>query len=112
MKKILIASNNEGVRESFKLILGEDFELILCGDPTKCPELLDHSDMRTIFLDIDGLENSTAIIEQCLKNQPKLKIITIADHKKEKSATETVATGAKGYVIKPLKQDEVLSFCR
>lgn len=112
MKKILIASKHEGVRESFKLILADNFDLMLCENPTTCPKVLGNADISILFLDIDGLENSGLTIAQCLASYPNLKIITIADHKKEKNAQETVTLGAEGYVIKPLKQDQIFSLCK
>ena len=110
-KKVLICDDEEGIRESLKLILGDHFELILCPDGGQCLEILKNSkDVGLVLLDVkmprmNGLE----VLQKIKELNPVLPVIVVTGYKSVETATEAVRLGASGYIVKPFKSDEVLA---
>ncbi len=113
-KKILIVDDEEGIRESLKLILGDDYNLILTEDGEQALEVLENSkDIALVLMDIkmpkaSGLE----ILEIISQKYPDLKVIIVTGYKSVETATEAVRLGASGYIVKPFKSNEVLATVR
>ena len=113
-KKILICDDEEGIRESLKLILSDHYDLLLAKDGNQCLELLTNGkDIGLILMDIkmpktDGLE----ILRQIKAQRPNLNVIIITGYKSVETATEAVRLGASGYIVKPFKSDDILSTAR
>lgn len=109
-KKILICDDEEGVRESLKLILGETHDLIIVEGGQQALHALAHAkDIALIFMDIkmpkvNGIDTLTEI----KKLYPKTKIIMVTGYKSVETAAEASRLGASGYIIKPFKSEEIL----
>ena len=112
--KILIVDDEEGIRESLKLILADHYNLILTEDGEQALEVLENSsDIALVLMDIkmpgqNGLETLEAMKEK----YPDLKVIIVTGYKSVETATEAVRLGASGYIVKPFKSDEVLATVR
>ena len=112
--KILICDDEEGIRESLKLILGDYYELIVTNEGEKCLDILKNApDVRLVLLDIkmpkvSGLE----ILQKIKEKYPKLNVIIITGYKSVETAAEAVRLGASGYIVKPFKSDEILATAR
>jgi len=112
--KILICDDEEGIRESLKLILGDFYDLILTEDGNQCLEVLGNSDdIGLVLMDIkmpqvNGLETLKAIQEK----HPDVKVIIITGYKSVETATEAVKLGASGYIVKPFKSEEILAVAK
>ncbi len=110
-KKILIVDDEEGIRESLKLILGDHYNLILTEDSEQALECVDNAkDIGLVLMDIkmpkmNGLEVLSEIKKKC----PDLKVIIVTGYKSVETATEAVRLGASGYIVKPFKSEEVLA---
>lgn len=111
-KKILICDDEEGVRESLKLILSDYYELIVTDHPEQCLEVVKHSkdDIGVVLLDIkmpkvNGLELLKAVKEV----RPSLPAVMVTGYKSVETATEATKLGANGYIIKPFKSEEILA---
>ncbi len=110
-KKILICDDEEGIRESLKLILQDQYPLILTDDGAQCLECLSTADdIGLVLLDIkmprtDGLD----ILKQIKEKYPQIKVIIVTGYKFVETATEAVRLGASGYIVKPFKTDEILA---
>jgi len=113
-KKILIVDDEEGIRESLKLILGDYYELILTDSSEQCLDCLAHSaEIDLVLLDIkmpkvNGLDTLKAIKDQ----YPDLNVIMVTGYKSVETASEATARGAAGYIVKPFKSDEILETVR
>ena len=113
-KKILICDDEEGIRESLKLILGDHYDLILTEDGNQCLEVLGNSDdIGLVFMDIkmpqvNGLETLKTIKEK----HADVKVIIITGYKSVETATEAVKLGASGYIVKPFKSEEILAVAK
>lgn len=107
--KILIINNDETVRESFKLILSNQYELILTDVLDAADEILQNTEVKLILLDIQQCKkNKFKAIKDINKKYPKVKIITTTDSKSIKSAVESKDFGAIDYIKTPLKADDLL----
>ena len=110
-QKILICDDEEGIRESLKLILSDFYELILAKDGTQCLDCLAKSkDIGLVLMDIKMPKvNGLEVLKQIKDKFPKLNVVIITGYKSVETATEAVRLGASGYIVKPFKSEEILS---
>ncbi len=110
-KKILICDDEEGIRESLKLILGDHYDLIVTDSSEQCLECLKNDNaVGLVLLDIkmpkvNGLECLKAVKE----NHPNLNVVIVTGYKSVETASEATSLGASGYIVKPFKSDEILA---
>ena len=108
--KILICDDEEGIRESLKLILGDHYELVAVDSGDMALEVLSHSkEIKVMLLDIKmpkthGLD----VLQEVKKKYPQIKIIMVTGYKSVETAAEATRLGATGYIIKPFKSEEIL----
>jgi DNA-binding NtrC family response regulator len=113
-KKILIIDDEEGVRESLKLILGDNYNLIVTDSGQQGLACLENSkDIGLALLDIkmpkmDGFE----VLKKIKEKHPSVKVIMITGYRSVETAAEAVRLGACGYIIKPFKADEILNIVK
>ena len=113
-KKILICDDEEGTRESLKLILGDYFDLVLTSDGTQALDLLAHDkNIGLVLLDIKMPQVNGLDILKAIKAKHKaMNIIIVTGYKSAETAAEAVRLGATGYIVKPFKSEEILSTVR
>lgn len=108
--KIVICDDEEGVRESLKLILEDQYNLIITDSAAQCWDCLNNDEsIRLVLLDIkmpkvNGLDTLSAIHE----SHPDIKVIIITGYKSVETASEAAQRGACGYIVKPFKSNEIL----
>lgn len=110
-KKILICDDEEGIRESLKLILEDHYELIVTEGGEQCLDCLENADdIGLLLLDIKMPQvNGLEILPQIKEKHPELKVVIVTGYKSVETATEASRLGACGYIVKPFKSDEILS---
>ena len=108
--KILICDDEEGIRESLKLILGDHYNLVAVDSGEMALEILSHSkDIEIMLLDIKMPKTSGLdVLQEIKKKFPKLKIIMVTGYKSVETAAEATRLGACGYIVKPFKSQEIL----
>ena len=113
-QKILICDDEEGIRESLKLILSDFYELVVISEGDKCLDVLKSTpDIKLALLDIKMPKVSGLEVLQKIKEKfPKLNVIIITGYKSVETAAEAVRLGASGYIVKPFKSDEILATVR
>ena len=113
-QKILICDDEEGIRESLKLILGDHYNLIVLDNGSQCLECLEKSkDIKLVLLDIKMPQiNGLDILQQIKEKRPDVKVIIVTGYKAVETAAEAVRLGASGYIVKPFKSDEILATVR
>ncbi len=110
-QKVLICDDEEGVRESLKLILSDHYDLIITESGEQCLQCLANAkDIGLVLVDIkmpmlDGLKTLT----QIRKINRSVKVIVVTGYSFVDTANEALRLGANGYVIKPFKASEILS---
>jgi len=109
-KKILICDDEEGIRESLKLILEDHHELILVDSGEQCVECLKNSpDIGVILLDIKMPKvNGLEVLKQIKEQKPDANVIMVTGYKSVDTAGEASKLGAVGYIVKPFKSEEIL----
>jgi DNA-binding NtrC family response regulator len=108
-KKILICDDEEGVRESLKLILENDYDLILVDSGEQALHALENAkDVSLVLLDIKMPKVSGLDVLNEIKKKHPVKIIMVTGYKSVETAAEATRLGASGYIIKPFKSEEIV----
>jgi DNA-binding NtrC family response regulator len=109
-KKVLICDDNEGTRESLKLILGDYYDIILTDNSEQCLECLKNSkDIGIVLLDIKMPKvNKLELRELIKKNHPKQKIIGILTTTSLQPSKKNTQDKINQYIKRPFKSDEIL----
>lgn len=108
MRSVLIVDDEVGTRESIKMILKNDYEVVLAKDAEEAfVQIKGHSPdvilLDIILPDIDGLK----VLEKIKENDPEVVVIMITATKTVKTAVEAMKLGAYDYVTKPFDVDEL-----
>ena len=108
-KSILICDDEEGIRESLKLILEKEFDLSFSANGNEAIELLKKRPFDAVIMDIkmpkiDGIETMRKLREI----RPNLKILVTSGYKSVETAQEAVSAGASNYIVKPFERTEIL----
>jgi len=108
MRKVLIVDDELGTRESLKMILKKDYEVLLAKDAEEAfIKIKEHSPdvvlLDILLPDLDGLK----VLERIKQNDPEIIVIMITATKTVKTAVEAMKLGAHDYITKPFDLDEL-----
>jgi CheY-like chemotaxis protein len=108
--KILICDDEEGIRESMKLILGEKYDLVMCCNGKECLEQLKaQKDIRLVLLDIKmPKQNGLEVTRDIKRVRPDAKVIIVTGYASPEVAQEAMSFGADDYIPKPFESKEIL----
>ena len=106
---ILICDDEEGIRESFKLILDEQYNLKFATNGIEALDMLKSFTPDLMLLDIKmpklhGME----ILKQVKKLKPKLPVIIVTGYQSVEMAQEAIKNGAADYIPKPFESKQIL----
>lgn len=106
---ILICDDEEGIRESFKLILEDQYQLKFVTNGLEALEMLKTLSPNLMLLDIKmpkmhGME----ILKQVKKLKPSLPVIIVTGYQSVEMAQEALKLGARDYIPKPFETKEIL----
>ncbi len=109
-RKILIIDDEEGIRESLKLILSDHYELVLTDGGEQAMGILDNDKtIGVVLLDIKMRKvHGLDVLKQIKEKHPKIKVIMVTGYKSVETAAEAAKLGASGYIVKPFKAEEIL----
>lgn len=109
-QKILICDDEEGIRESLKLILGDHYDLIATDSGEQCLECLENDQgIGLVLLDIKMPKvNGLEVLKTIKEKNPEMNVIIITGYKSVETASEASSLGASGYIVKPFQSDEIL----
>ena len=109
-KKILIIDDEEGIRESLKLILNDHFDLILTDSPDGGYEILkSQSDIGLVMLDIKMPQiNGLEFLPTIKREFHDIPVIMVTGYKSVDTASEAADRGADGYIVKPFDSKDIL----
>jgi two-component system response regulator AtoC len=107
---ILVVDDELGVRQSFYMVLKDEFKVLLAESGSEAIEIFSKNAVDLILLDIllpdsDGIE----LLEKFLEMDPNTEIIMVTAVKEIQTAVKAIKLGAYEYIIKPFNVDEVLS---
>ena len=111
-KKILIIDDEEGIRESLKLILEDHYDLILTDSGPQGLEILGNDKNHSIGLVLLDIKmprvNGLDTLKEIKDRFASLPVIIVTGYRAVETAAEATKLGASGYIVKPFKADEVL----
>src|SRR6266550_5746627 len=110
---VLVVDDDHGVRESFRLILEDRYEVLEAADGRQALERLRASPVDLVLLDIrlpemDGIE----VLERMKAVDDGVEVILVTAVKTVRIAVDAMKLGAFDYLTKPFDEDELLSLIR
>jgi DNA-binding NtrC family response regulator len=110
---ILVVDDDAGVRDSFKLILEDHYDVRDVPDGPSALEVVRRSQVDLVLLDIrlpgmDGIE----VLERIKAIDEGVEVILVTAVKTVRTAVAAMKLGAFDYLTKPFEEDELLSLSR
>ncbi len=107
--RILIADDEEGVRESLNLILGDHYDLTMVTDGAAALAKATQESFDVVCLDIkmpkmDGLE----VLRQLKPRGVRSSVLMLTAYQSVELAQEAVRLGAVDYLPKPFDRQQIL----
>lgn len=111
--RILIADDEEGIRESLSLILGDDYDLVCVRDGEETLARLGAEQFELVLLDIkmpklDGLE----VLKRLQSAKSTTPILILTAYQSVELAKEAINLGALDYLPKPFEREQILNAVR
>ena len=111
--RILVADDEEGIRESLSLILGEDYDLVFAKDGEETLTKLKTDPFDLALLDIkmpklDGLE----VLKRLKSAGINTAVLVLTAYQSVELAKEAVKLGALDYLPKPFEREQILNAVR
>ena len=108
--RVLIADDEEGIRESLGLILSQEFDVDFAEDGQQALAKFNARHFDLLLLDIkmpkvDGLE----IIRRLNERRATPAILMLTAYQSVELAKEAVRLGARDYLSKPFEREQVLT---
>jgi DNA-binding NtrC family response regulator len=109
-KRILVADDEEGIRESLNLILGDAHDLVFSHDGQEALDRLRNERFDLALLDVkmpklDGLE----VLKQLQGRSPATPILMLTAYQSVELAKEAIKLGASDYLPKPFERERILA---
>jgi DNA-binding NtrC family response regulator len=110
---VLVVDDDPGVRESFRLILEDHYDVIDVPDGPTALDTVRASEIDLVLLDIrlpgmDGIE----VLERIKASDEGIEVILVTAVKTVRTAVAAMKLGAFDYLTKPFEEDELLSLSR
>jgi DNA-binding NtrC family response regulator len=111
VSKVLIVDDEEGIRESLKLILSDHYDLVVTDSGEQALRLVEGDPaIGLVLMDIKMPKVSGLDILKGIKTRrPDVNVIMVTGYKTVETASEAARLGAVGYIVKPFKSNEILS---
>ena len=106
---ILVCDDEEGIRESFKLILEDQYTLKFATNGIEALEVLKTVTPDLMLLDIKmPKQHGMEILKEVKKLKPSLPVIIVTGYQSVEMAQEALKNGAADYIPKPFESKEIL----
>ncbi len=110
---VLVVDDDPGVRESFRLILEDEFEVVEAADGPQALEHIQRSPVDLVLLDvrlpgIDGID----VLERIKALDDRIEVILVTAVQTVRAAVAAMKLGAFDYVTKPVDDDTILPLVR
>ena len=109
----LVVDDEESVRESFRLVLDQDYDVLDAPDGARALEIVRAHHVDVVLLDIrlpemDGIE----VLERLKALDDSLEVILVTAVKTVRTAVAAMKLGAFDYLTKPFQDEELLALVR
>ena len=106
---ILVCDDEEGVRESFKLVLSDSYQVKFVNNGLQAIDLLKTFTPDVMLLDIKMPKiNGIEVLKQIKKLKPNLPVIIVTGYQSVETAQEALKNGAADYIPKPFESKQIL----
>jgi DNA-binding NtrC family response regulator len=110
---VLVVDDDPGLRESFRLILEDDYEVVDVTTGQHALEVVRAAQVDVVLLDIrlpelDGID----VLERIKQIDEQVEVILVTAVKTVKTAVAAMKLGAFDYVTKPFEEEELLATIR
>ena len=107
-RRVLVVDDDQGILDSFEVLLGDQCDLVMAGDGYEALRILDADPPRLMFLDVKmpGL-NGIDILKKLQKDRKKVGVVVITASNQEGVEEEAKSLGVIDYLRKPLDIFEV-----
>jgi DNA-binding NtrC family response regulator len=110
---VLVVDDDQAVRESFRLILEDEFEVVDVPDGPRALEIARSTSVDLVLLDIrlpdmDGIE----VLERLKAIDEQIEVVLVTAVKTVKTAVAAMKLGAFDYLTKPFDEDDLLAVVR
>src|SRR5262252_3403409 len=107
-KRVLVVDDERGVRESLRLTLCDDYDLLLAASGGEALRIAQAERPDVVLLDIvmpgmDGL----AALERLKAIDPCLPVVMVTATKTLKTAVTAIKLGAYDYIVKPFELEDL-----
>jgi len=115
-KRILIVDDHPVFRRGIAALIGEESDLVVCGEAENAPTALEamrqlKPDLALLDISMPGT-NGIELIKLMLAEQPKLHLLILSMHDESLYALRALRAGAKGYVMKAEAMTHVVAAVR
>ena len=111
-KKVLVVDDSKLIHKMFEVML-RDFELVHARDGLEALQRLgEHADIELILLDINMPNmNGLEFLERVKQDAAlaEIPVIIVSTEGKEEDTIRGLEAGAKAYIKKPFRSEEILS---
>ena len=109
----LVVDDEESVRESFRLVLDQDYDVLDVPDGARALDIIRAHHVDVVLLDIrlpemDGIE----VLERIKAIDDSVEVILVTAVKTVRTAVAAMKLGAFDYLTKPFEDEELLSLVR
>jgi len=110
---ILVVDDENGIRQSFKIVLKDNYHVLLAETGKEAIEVLTQNTVDLILLDIllpdvNGLD----LLQKLKAIDPHPEVIMVTAVKDVQSAVRAIKLGAYEYIIKPFIVDDVINIIK
>jgi len=107
---ILVVDDENGVRQSFKMVLKDNYHVFLAENGKDAIELFEKNSIDLILLDIvlpdaDGLD----LLARFKEIDQKTEVIMVTAVKEIQAAVKAIKLGAYNYIVKPFVVEDILN---
>ncbi len=110
---VLVVDDDPGLRESFRLILEDEYEVLDAASGPQALDSLRRAAVDLVLLDVrlpemDGIQ----VLEQIKAVDEQVEVILVTAVKTVRTAVAAMKLGALDYLTKPFDEDELLAVVR
>jgi DNA-binding NtrC family response regulator len=107
---ILVVDDEAGIRQSFKMVLKDQFRVLLAEDGSTALNILTKTTVDLILLDIVLPDiNGLDLLEKLKAIDPNAEVIMVTAVKEIQTAVRAIKLGAYEYIIKPFLVEDVIN---
>ncbi|MDD4182680.1 MAG: response regulator [Candidatus Omnitrophica bacterium] len=107
-RTILICDDEEGVRESLNLILGEEYKVDFVNNGNEALQYLSKTNPDLVIMDIKmPQKNGLETLKELRQKKPNLKVIMVTGYQSVETAAEASKCGILEYITKPFESSLV-----